>query len=331
MRTVSKILSIAILMTGFASCSKMDRVFDGGQAEIAMRPVMSSMSKAPVTGTTYPETGTFGVIASYSPIYGHGQEWAYEDADALNASVIKYIDRKEFKKDGDTFGGVDPCYWPHQGSLVFAGYSPYDLDGTPSFTPATKTLLIDNFISDGQTDLMYFLPEVSNGSLKGVLDSRSSVSAAFSHALALLELNVCGIEGDETVRITGVSVSSWRSQGDFSVIAGSDPSWNGIVTGEGEKTVYTDPGAVISHDTPLTIHALVIPGGTSDITITYDVVAAQTYSGRTATISAADISEFAEWSIGKKYIYDITLASKFIVVDPSVGDYGSGIDADLEI
>lgn len=319
MRTVSKILSIVILMTGFISCSKMDRVFDGGQTEIAMRPVMSSMSKAPVTGTAYPSGETFGVIAYNSSAYGHDEEWV--DLSGEKAPVI-YLDKQKFQNiDNDTFGGVTPCYWPYQGSLVFAGYSPFEIDGLPSFNPSTQTLQIGNFLSgDGQTDLMYFLPEVRDGNLVGLNSGASSVPVAFSHALALLEFNVYGLEKDETIKITKVTVSGWRSRGNFSVTVGNDPSWIGTVS-NGTKDVYTNVGEEISHTTPVTIHALTIPGATTDITITYDVHAAATHTGKTVTINAAEIAEFSTWATGKKYIYNITLASKFIVVDPSVGDY----------
>lgn len=329
MRTVSKILSIAILMTGFASCSKMDRVFDGGQTEIAMWPVMSSMSKAPVEGTTYPDTETFGVFAYYSSAFSNDQDWTDF------TSVQPYFEKRKFVKDDEAFSGDPKCYWPHQGSLVFAGYSPYDLSGTPSFTPETKTLFIDDFfLSDGQTDLMYFLPKVSNGNLKGVLDSRSSVDAAFSHALALLEFNIKGIAGDEPIRLKGISLASYPRQGDFTVVAGGTAGWSGQ-TSAAELSVYDSgspddlkAGALISADLGLTYRFLVLPGTPVDITINYVINAVSDYS-KSYTIE--ETAQAAEWATGKKYIYDITIASKFIVVDPSVGDYADGGGRDQDI
>lgn len=188
MKIIAEILSIVILLAGMASCTKTDRLYDDDMTEIALRPVMSVMPKAPVTGTEYPAGASFGVVACYSSEYGDGQEWT-----ELSSEPLLYIDNREFRKSGDTFSGNPACYWPLSGSLVFAGYSPYG-SGTPSFDCSTKTLTITGFTSNGQTDLMYFLPDLSNGNLVGINNGASSVPVAFSHALTLLEFNIKGID-----------------------------------------------------------------------------------------------------------------------------------------
>ena len=164
---------MTVLAAGLLSCTKTERFYDDSPREIAMKPVMHTMTKAPVTGSEYPEGESFGVLAYYSSEYGDGQEWT-----APSSEPLLYIDNREFGKSGDTFSGNPACYWPHQGSLVFAGYSPYG-SGTPSFDCSTKTLTITGFTSNGQTDLMYFLPDLSNENLVGINSGASSVPAAF--------------------------------------------------------------------------------------------------------------------------------------------------------
>lgn len=322
MKKVANIVLLAVLAAGLLSCTKTDRFYGNPQKEIAMNPVMHSMTKAevpgPVTGSQYPDAEHFGVLAYYSPLFTDGQEWT------SLTSVQPYFEDREFAKKGDTFSGSPKCYWPHQGSLVLAGYSPYG-SGTPSFNCSTKTLTITGFESNGQTDLMYFLPNLSNENhLVGRNSSTSPVPAAFSHALTLLEFNVYGLEGDETIKIKKVTVNNWRSQGDFSVTVGGAPAWTEGEIATTQEIYKNNNGAEISHETPVEIQTLVIPGTTTDITITYDIHAAETHTDKTATITAAEIDEFVTWATGKKYIYNITISSKFINIVPLVGDFGFG-------
>ena len=326
MKIIAEILSIVILLAGMASCTKTDRLYDDDMTEIALRPVMSVMPKAPVTGTEYPAGASFGVVACYSSEYGDGQEWT-----APSSEPLLYIDNREF--GGDTFSGNPACYWPHQGSLVFAGYSPYDQDVDPSFDPYSMTLSIDGFVSDGQTDLMYFLPELSNGYLKGRNTSTTPVPISFSHALTLLEFNIKGIEGDEPVRLKKISIASgnWYSTGDFTVTAGGNPEWENVVTAVSDLVIYSSASGNPITTTPFSVSGLVIPGETEnmeanamDITIDYEVNAVQTYQ-KSGTVKTST------WVIGKKYIYDITIASGFIVVNPSVGNYTEVDGPDPEI
>ncbi len=321
MKIIAEILSIVILLAGMASCTKTDRLYDDDMTEIAMRPVMSVMPKAPVTGTEYPAGASFGVVACYSSEYGDGQEWT-----APSSEPLLYIDNREFGKSGDTFSANPACYWPHSGSLVFAGYSPYNQDVDPSFAPSSKTLSIKGFVSDGQTDLMYFLPELSNGHLKGLNTSTTPVPVSFSHALTLLEFNIKGIEGDEPIILKKISIASgkWYSTGDFTVTAGGNPKWENVVTSGSALEIYSSDSGHPITTTPFSVSGLVIPGATvdmaanaMDITIDYEVNAAHTHQ-KSGTVEA---SLQPTWVIGNKYIYDITIASGFIVVDPSVGNY----------
>lgn len=332
MKKITNIVLLAVLMAGLISCAKTDRIYDDTQTEIAMRPVMSVMPKAPVTGTEYPAGASFGVVACYSSEYGDGQEWT-----APSSEPLLYIDNRKFGKSGDTFSGNPACYWPHQGSLVFAGYSPYDPDVDPSFDPYSMTLSIDGFVSDGQTDLMYFLPELSNGHLKGRNTSTTPVPVSFSHALTLLEFNIKGIEGDEPIRLKKISIAKdkWYSTGDFTVTVGGNPEWENVVTSVNDDLViYSSASGNPITTTPFSVSGLVIPVETVDmpenavdIKIDYEVNAVETYQ-KSGTVEA---SIQPTWVIGKKYIYDITIASGFIVVNPSVGNYTEVDGPDPEI
>lgn len=331
MKKVANIVLTAVLMAGLLSCAKTDRIYDDTKTEIAMKPVMHTPTKEIVEGTTYPADVNFGVLAYYSSEYGDGQEWT-----APSSEPLLYIDNREFGEfgeSGDTFSGKPACYWPHQGSLVFAGYSPYD-SGTPSFDCSTKTLTITGFESNGQTDLMYFLPEVFDGSLVGLNSGASSVSAVFSHALSLVEFNVKGVDNYETVKLKGITFKDIPRMGTLTADA-SGCSWDeDDLSSYGDLPVFSsddDDGEVLSSETPVTATILVIPGDAADIELRYDAIGVSTHEN-TGTIIPGDA--VTEWVAGKKYIYNLTIRSGIIIIDSlSVYDYPEidGPDTEIEI
>lgn len=318
MKIIAEILSIVILLAGMASCAKTDRFYGNPQKEIAMNPVMHSMTKAevpgPVTGSQYPDAEHFGVIAYYSPLFTDGQKWT------SLTSVQPYFENREFAKESDTFSGSPKCYWPHQGSLVFAGYSPFNAEKeSVTFDPVEKTLTITGFESDGQTDLMYFLPEVFDGSLVGLNSGASSVLAVFSHALSLVEFNVKGVDNDETVKLKGITFKGIPHMGTLTADA-SGCNWDeDDLSSPGDLPVFSSvDGEVLSSETPVTATSLVIPGSAVNIDLAYDAVGATSHP-KTGTITPENA--VMEWVAGKKYIYNLTIRSGFIVVESVTTSY----------
>lgn len=331
MKKVANIVLTAVLMAGLLSCAKTDRIYDDTKTEIAMKPVMHTPTKEIVEGTTYPTGVNFGVLAYYSSAYGDQDKWT--DLTGENAPV-PYIDNQEFEFDtqGDgTFGGSDPCYWPHQGSLVFAGYSPYYAKKeSVTFDPDTKTLTIAGFESNGQTDLMYFLPEVSDGSLVGLNSGASSVSAVFSHALSLVEFNVKGVDNDETVELKDITFKNIPQKGTLDANA-SACSWYDLSSYDDLPVFSSVDGVDLSSETPVTATILVIPGLAVNIDLAYDAVGVTSHP-KTGTITPGNA--VTEWVAGKKYIYNLTIRSGIIIIDSlSVYDYPEidGPDTEIEI
>ena len=316
MKKVANIVLLAVLAAGLLSCTKTDRFYGNPQKEIAMNPVMHSMTKAevpgPVTGSQYPDAEHFGVIAYYSPSFTHRQEWTN------TSSVLMYLDGHEFEKEGSTFSGIPKCYWPHQGSLVFAGYSPFDaIKESITFDPNTKALTITGFVSDGKTDLMYFLPELSNYNLVGLNSGASSVTAVFSHALSLVEFNVKGVDNDETVELRSITFNNIPLKGNL-IADASGCIWRDLSSPDALQVFLSDEGEVLSSETPVTATSLVIPGSAVDIDLAYDAVGATSHD-KTGTITPENA--VMEWVAGKKYIYNLTIRSGFIVIESVTTSY----------
>lgn len=323
MKIIAEILSIVILLAGMASCAKTDRIYDDTKTEIAMKPVMHTPTKAIVEGTTYPTGVNFGVLAYYSSAYGDQDKWT--DLTGENAPV-PYIVNQQFVTQGDgTFGGSDPCYWPHQGSLVFAGYSPYG-SGIPSFDCSTKTLTITGFVSNGQTDLMYFLPELSDGSLKGLNTSTTPVPASFNHALSLVSFDMQVREGDkDDIKLKKIILKDMYATGNFTVLA-SDPAtaaWTRTSDARDTTVFNSDAGQVLSPSVPVDV--LVIPGEAVVMQIVYETKfydmtqTAVVTKDLTAEIVPSKVG-VTTWETGKKYIYDVVIEANKIEVIPST-DY----------
>lgn len=324
MRKVINILSIVTLLSAAVSCVKSDRIYDNSRSEIDMDPVMSVMSKAIISGTGYPVDVPFGVFATYSS--NPAGEWT-------SGPVQSYLENKKFIHKGDNkYGGEQPAYWPLSGSLVFAGYSPYYPDSgsvSATFDAETKTLSISNFVSDGQTDLMYFLPEVSDDKLVGLNSGASSVPAVFSHALSLVEFNVKGVDNDVTVELKGITFKDIPRMGTLTADA-SGCNWDeDDLSSYGDLQVFlSDEGEVLSSETPVSATSLVIPGSAVNIDLAYDAVGATSHA-KTGTITPENA--VMEWVAGKKYIYNITIRSGFIVIESVTTSYIYEDESGIEI
>ena len=303
-RLIDILLMLAALSLA-AACVKHEEMHDKPGGEIAVRPVVSKVVEGSVR-SVYPEGETMGVYS-------------------FLMSGDLYTDDQEFEYKESFFGGVEACYWPYEGSLVFAGYSPYryvngDKVGGVTFDFQTGTLSVDGYATDGKSDFMYFLPELSDGDYVGFDESAGTVLVRFNHALSLISFEVKAQSSDGAVRLKEIRLRNLARTGDFSVTAvnGSD-SPTGVWTNTGNASDYvvweSAEGELLSIDAPVVAEALVIPGNAADIDITYEVTDGATVS-KTAPIAPADY--IGRWEVGQEYLYSVTLsAQKAVVVTPS--------------
>lgn len=343
-----RILFAVVIGSVMSACIDADVLYDQQQGEIAILPASSVQSKAvtgPVTGTVYPIEETMGIIAYESDMVG---TWT----GSIDEASL-YIDRGEFKYD-DFYGqwaGWDgtahfPYYWPSNGSLIFAGYSPYRRNGVPvenvSFSVTDKTLRIAGYVVEeyepmteaqmydgsiqyentNQSDLMYFLPRSdANGNYIGV-NNAGSYSAAFHHALALVIFNVEAETGDDVdyIRLRSIALGGMPSAGDLSVqmnnTARGNVSWSRSGNASIEKKVVLDNPSVyggmkLSTDFRKVVEILAIPMGTHDIEITYSLIVNGKPHEETMTFQG-------QWEAGNKYVYNLILGTDNIQLVPQI-------------
>lgn len=240
-------ISFAALLCG---CVKNDvLVPEQNQRAICFNdPIISNMTKeynGEIAGT-YPESESFAVFGVY-----HANDGGFDGWESANA--VKYIDRAEFSynpsvddDDADVLGGwTGGYYFPKNGVLSFAAYSPYRAhaepagDGTGVFTYGNEGLNIDDFsvASDAsqQYDLMFSNRIYDKTSSTGSNNPYEGLDLKFTHILSSVCFKLQ--QADEypgvTLRLKSISISGVRYKGDFAEniknettsTYASDPSW----------------------------------------------------------------------------------------------------------
>lgn len=240
-------ISFAVLLSG---CVKND-VYVPEQPQRAIcfnDPIITNMTKeynGEIAGT-YPESESFAVFGVY-----HANDGGFDGWESANA--VKYIDRAEFSynasvddDDADVLGGwTGGYYFPKNGVLSFAAYSPYRAhaaaagDGTGVFTYGKDGLTIANFsvASDAsqQYDLMFSNRIYNKKSSTGSDNPYEGLDLNFTHILSSVcfKLQQAAEYPGVTLRLKSISISGVRYKGDFAEniknettsTYASDPSW----------------------------------------------------------------------------------------------------------
>ena len=125
---MKKIFFSLLAIAALASCAKTEAVYTGADSEIKLAPVAARQTKANVLaaidGTEYPTAENFDV-------YGY---WKNVGAGETYTDGVSYFGKEgvEFVNKGNYWGGATTYYWPKNGALRFAAYSPSSLDLTHS-------------------------------------------------------------------------------------------------------------------------------------------------------------------------------------------------------
>ena len=299
------------------SCVGTEGLDEISNGEICMSPVLSDMTKARAEGDThlYPDGDSFGVFAYYN-------------------ETQAYLENHKFTSVSGICAGDDPVYWPLSGSLIFAGYSPYSESIDAGFDVETKTFTINDYVADGTTDLMYFLPELSGGEVVGYDKSTASVPVEFHHSLSCVSFEIVSSTPTDRVVLKSIKLVSANRCGDFQ----AEYNQEGDVCGEWKNVEHID-GDLFAFDakggegqllstTPETYDVFVVPGSATEIIIAYDILIGDDVQSNTVSINPADY--FQSWDISKKYTYNVSISGfEPIIVIPEVEIQHSYVDGIL--
>lgn len=291
-------------------------------------PVVSSVTRALITDAVYPTTESFSVFAQHE---NEGQSTLYmSDVKASYDGTNSWIPEGNY-------------YWPKQGTLSFAAYSPAEAKGDV-FTSVTWNAASGFVISgfDAETnndatklyDLMY--SDYAEGKTKdNQLDDNPDyygVQLKFNHALSALIFKAQTQEdyANATIKITKIEVLNPVANGNLTTVNGnpSTASWTPGTEAASMSVTGIADAALTSTSTPQGNAMLMIPqtfDGDVKVKITYTMQmnsgepVTQTYEKVLNTLTEnGTATAHADWKMATRYTYNIIIGLDEIHFAPTV-------------
>ena len=274
--------------------------------------------------------------------------WKNEDAGSkFNDGTVTYFSNRTFKK-GTTYWAGDPAaYWPKNGSLRFACYSPSDVTGV-SHVLATDTYTVTDYVQSNDTEKTVDLMVAPTPSSYDANTGAENVSVVFEHALSWISFKVVSDEDAEGIfTIKSIVVNDVNTKGSLTAVmtgTAKSKTWElSAITEEEEVNPYVMPYEVYNNEVgvvatttsganyieDVTGGTVVIPQPTTTVTITFDQKAEGTavLENQVITLpldlfeqqSAVENPDAEEpgsepelipldWEAGKHYIYTLKFA-----------------------
>ena len=313
-----------LAIAAIAACAKTEAVYTEGETEIQLSPVTALTTKAQVgviDGTKYPEAENFNVYAY----------WANVPAGSdFNTGATVYLDNVKFVNKGKYWGGETTYYWPKNGSLRFAAYSPADLSMIHDLEYDLYRLDNLEYVNDfsGAYDILV-APTTESYTAQTAAEK---VSVVFEHALSWLTFKVQSTAVAEgTFTVHKITVNDVATKG--SLLANmftGEKNWTvdettatGIQAYAGNTTVTTTVQNLDDYSN------LVLPQGTTTLTIDFTQnemkdadgnVTTPKLENQTVTIPLA-LEGDEPWVAGKHYNYTVIFDLDEILINPSVEDW----------
>lgn len=335
---MKKIFFSFLAIAALASCAKTEVAYVEDNSEIKLAPVTSTITKADVKnaidGTVYPTAEEFMVNAFYN------------DASQTN---VQYLANVVFTNKGQYWGGQDATYyWPKNGTLSFACYSPADLPtdakvtaydvATDTYTvayaqPATTAETVDFLIAP------ITVPYTAQ-------TATENVSVVFEHALAWVTIKVKAANPEAAAAFTikdvivnqvattgtltaemgdGIQYTEWSDQDNpenYYVVEGKEIDVTTVATNVEENENGTLNGLVVVPQVPTTL------------TINYtqnEMTGTPKLDAQTVTVPLElDDESNNFWEPGKHYIYTVIFDLDEILINPSVVDWEDVVVEDKE-
>jgi hypothetical protein len=241
------------------------------------------------------------------------------------------------KSEYGLLGGRDHSYyWPKNGSLVFAGYSP---DPT-TFSSASqeydleKGLTIKGFVQSTDTkntkDLMWF------NHTKSSYREVNKVPVKFIHACSWLTFYVSSDTKDANFHIKKLVLNSVKTKADFT---GNVPTWKFYDDASYVKDLVVfdsnNNNEIPYGGDPMRIDdegVIVIPQDCVQATITYTMnngAGVEIEQTETFQLSAGADNDI--WKYSRHYIYKIIFSASEILIEPAVNDWIDVTGTEVEV
>ena len=321
---MKKIFFSLLAIAAIASCAKTEAVYTEVDSEIKLAPVAALQTKANVLaaidGTTYPTAENFDV-------YGY---WKNVDAGETYTDGASYFGGEgvEFVNKGNYWGGAKTYYWPKNGALRFAAYSPSSLNLAHS---QDGDVYSGAYTQPSKTNETYDFLVAPTSESYTAMTAAENVSIVFKHALSWITLKVKAKDAEAAgvFTIKNVTINNVKNTGYFeaSMLDGiQNDEWKSLggdeqyVVFEGTQAVNGE-AAVIENTTAGT---LVIPQATTNVTVVFN------QAGVNGTMDMEDMKVTLDlvldkneepWKPGYHYTYTLIFGLDEILINPSVEDW----------
>ena len=336
---MKKIFFSLLAIAAIASCAKTEAVYEEGQVEIKLSPVTALQTKSEASGTAnflgavdgivYPTQENFDVYAYWKNVPA-GEKFT-------DGTIFLEDENKEggaeFTNKGNYWGGMKNYYWPKNGSLRFAAYSPSHLE-------VDHTLVGDlyevNYVQPSKTSETWDFLVAPTSPSYSLMTATEKVAIEFQHALSWITLKVVAKDADaaKAFDIKKVTINGVNTTADFAAYMDNGTiefdEWSGwdnpaeVVVYEGSQMV-TETVTDIENTVAGT---LVIPQATTSVTVDFDqygVNGTADTPGMTVTLDLLLDEEDANgrniWEPGKHYNYTLVFGLDEILINPSVVDW----------
>ena len=323
---MKKIFFSLLAIAAIASCAKTEAVYDEAtKSEIKLAPVTALQTKANVLaaidGTEYPTNENFDV-------YGY---WKNGDASNYTNGESYFGGAVEFKNKGNYWGGIETYYWPKNGTLRFAAYSPADLD--IKHNQEGDTFSKTGYIQPSNTSETWDFLVAPTSAPYTAMTAAENVSVVFEHALSWITLKVKAKDdaAAEVFTIKNITINKVNTTADFKAsMLGKDMvdyvSWSNWDVAADYEVFDGAQGvtgeATVIENTPA--GTLVIPQATTKLTVTFDQKGVNNTMDMENMVETLDLvldQDNEPWRPGKHYIYTLVFGLDEILINPSVSDW----------
>lgn len=312
---MKKIFFSLLAIAALASCAKTEAVYTEGDSEIKLAPVTSLATKTvygAIDGTAYPTAEEFVVNA-----YWNG--------------TTQYLTDVVFANKGQYWGGQGATYyWPKNGSLEFACYSPETVKIDYTYPNSWAGTYTQTENTAETTDLLIAPLTVPYTAQTAT----ENVSVVFEHALSWITIKVKAANPEAAAAYTlhDIIVDQAFTTGTLVADMADGFKYNDWAE---EKTAPADYYVVKGGNIALTTTAEVVEDAVAGTVVlpqvptTLTINFTQNAMTGTPELDAQKVTVPLElddetnniWEPGKHYIYTVTFDVDEILINPSVVDW----------
>ena len=335
---MKKIFYSLLAVAALASCAKTEAVYMEDQAEIKIKPATALATKANVLaaidGTEYPVAENFDVYAYWANLPA-GSSFTTADG------VTKYLGETgavEFTNKGNYWGGTTTYYWPKNGSLRFAAYSPSNVNMAHDLD--TDTYTVTGYEQPATTATTWDLLVAPTSKSYTAMTAAENVSVVFEHALSWITVKVVAkdAEAAKAFDIKKVTINDVVNVADFEAVMSGEKAMTWTLTDtkvayevfNGSQAV-TETATVIETTKDGTV---IIPQPTTTITVDYKQNALEgtpALDNQQVTVDLVLDAENTPWKPGKHYVYTLVFGLDEILINPDVVDWDDVIVNEVQV